>query len=77
MLERDQGTNQEEHVIDIEANRVEWAMESIVASGSSDKNAKQHVYLAKWKDIFQEENSWKTYENVVDSDPMLLEGYHE
>jgi len=77
LLEHDQGTYQEEHVIDIEANRVEWAMESIVASGSSDENAKQHVYLAKWKDIFQEENSWKTYKNVVDSDPMLLEGYHE
>jgi len=45
----------------------------VIASGPSDGNAGQHVYLFKWRDFSHEENTWEIYENVVDSNPRLLE----
>jgi hypothetical protein len=41
-------------------------MEWIIASGPSDDNSRQQVFLVEWKDFSQEENTWETYENVVE-----------
>jgi len=50
-------------------------MESIIASGPSDNNPKQHVFLVKWKDFSHEENTWETFFNVASHDKKLLEEY--
>jgi len=47
-----------------------------VASGPTDHNPKQHVFLVKWKGYAQEENTWETYENVVEHNKKLLEEYY-
>ena len=52
-------------------------MESIIASGPSDDNPKQHVFLGKWKDLSQGENTWETYENVMNYDSRLMEDYYK
>jgi hypothetical protein len=51
-------------------------MEKTIASGPSDNNPKQHVFLVKWKDYSQEENMWETYENVAEHDKSLLKDYY-
>jgi len=51
-------------------------METIIASGHSDGNPKQHVSLIKWNDFTQEENMWETYENVAEHNTQLLEEFY-
>jgi hypothetical protein len=34
------------------------------------------VFLVKWKDYEQEENTWETYENVAEHNMKLLEEYY-
>jgi hypothetical protein len=41
-------------------------MESIIASGPSDDNPKKHVDLVKWDGYSHDENTWETYENVLE-----------
>jgi transposase InsO family protein len=77
LLERYKGTNPKKPIIEVEADGEDWVMESIIASGPSDGNAKQHVFLVKWKDYSHEENTWETYENVADNDLRLLEEYYK
>jgi len=48
LLEHDQATDPKKHVIEIEADRNNWVMESIIASGPSDDNPHHHVFLVKW-----------------------------
>jgi hypothetical protein len=50
-------------------------MESIIGSGPSDDNPRQHVFLVRWKGFSQEENMWETYENVVEHDERLLDDH--
>jgi hypothetical protein len=76
LLERYKGTNPEKPVIEIKPDGEDWVMETIVASGPSDNNPKQHVCLVKWKDFTQEENAWETYENVAEHDQGLLKDYY-
>jgi len=52
-------------------------MESIIASSPSDGNVKQHVFLVKWKDFTQEENTWETYEHVAEHNMQLLEDFYK
>jgi hypothetical protein len=76
LLERYKGTDSKKQVVKIEPDREDWVMETIVASGPSDNNPKQHVFLVKWKDYNQEENTWETYENLAEHDKKLLEDYY-
>jgi hypothetical protein len=52
-------------------------MESIIASEISDDNSRRHVFLVRWKDFTQEDNTWETYENVAEHDMKLLEDNYE
>jgi hypothetical protein len=76
-LERYKGMNPKKQLIEIEADGEEWVMESIIASGPSDGNRKQHVFLMKWKDFTDEENMWETYHNVTEHGDELLEEYYK
>jgi len=77
LLERYKGADPKKQLIEVEADGEDWVMESIIASGPSDGNPNQHVFLVKWKDFTQEENTWETYENVAEHDMGLLEDYYE
>jgi len=76
LLERYEGTDPKKQVIEVEAEGEDWVMEAIIASGPSDSNPKQHLFLVKWKDFTQEENTWETYENVAEHDMGLLKDYY-
>jgi len=76
LLERYRGTNPEKPVIEIEPDGEDRTMETIVASGPTDYNPKQYVFLVKWKDFSQEENTWETYLNVAEHNMGLLEDYY-
>jgi len=73
LLERYRGTDPKKEIVEIEADGEDWVMESIIASGPSDGNPKQHVFLVKWKDFTQEENTWESYEAVTEHGMDLLE----
>jgi transposase InsO family protein len=77
LLERYKGTDPKKQVIEIEADGEEWMMESIIASGPSDNNRKEHVFLVKWKGFSDEENTWETYGNVTEHDNELLKDYYK
>jgi len=77
LLERYKGTDSKKQVIDIEADGDDWVMESVLASEPSDDNPKRHVFLVKWKDFAQEENTWETYENVANHSLRLYEDYYK
>jgi hypothetical protein len=47
-----------------------------VASGPTDHNPKQHVFLIKWRNNAQEENTWETYENIMEHNKELLKEYY-
>jgi len=66
LLERYKGTDSKKMIIEIKADGEDSVMESIIASGSSDDNPKQHVFLVKWKGFTQEEEMWETFENVAE-----------
>jgi hypothetical protein len=34
------------------------------------------VFLLKWKNFAQEENTWETYENITEHNKELLEEYY-
>jgi len=76
LLERYNGTDPKKQVIEVEDDGEEWEMESIVASGPSDGNHKYHVFLVKWKGFSQEENTWETYDNVVENNMGLLKDFY-
>jgi hypothetical protein len=76
LLERYKGTDPKKSVIEIEPDGEDWVMETIIASGPSDNNPKQHVFLVKWKDFTQEDNTWKTYENVAEHNKELFKYYY-
>jgi len=77
LLERYKGTDPKKQVVEIEADREDWVMESIIASGPSDGDSKQHVFLVKWKDFMQEENTWESYENVAEHNMELLKDFYK
>jgi len=77
LLERYRGTDPKKQVVEIEADGEDWVMESIIASGPSDGDCKQHVFLVKWKDFTQEENTWESYENVAEHNVDLLEDFYK
>jgi len=35
------------------------------------------VFLVKWKDFTEEENTWETYENVAEHNMKLLEDFYK
>jgi hypothetical protein len=76
-LERYQGTDHKQQVVELEADGEDWETESILASEDSDGNPKQHVFLVKWTGFLQEENTWETYANVAEHHMGLLEEYYE
>ena len=76
LLERYKRTDPKGQVIEIEVDGEDWEMETIVASRPTDHNPKQHVFLVKWKNYAQEENTWETYENVAEHNKELLEKYY-
>jgi len=72
LLEQYKGTDPKKQVVEVEADGEDWVMESIIACRPSDGNVRQHVFLVKWKDFTQEENTWETYENVAEHNMGLL-----
>jgi hypothetical protein len=76
LLERYKETDPKKQIIEIEADTEDCEMETIVASRPSDHNPKQHVFLVKWKDYTQEENTWETYENIMTHNEELMEDYY-
>jgi hypothetical protein len=49
LLEHSKRTDRKKAVIEIEADRNDCVMESIIASRPSDNNVKKPVFLVKWK----------------------------
>jgi len=52
-----QGTYPKKEVVEIEADDAGWKMETIIASGCSDKDPRKHVYLVKWEGYSHDENT--------------------
>jgi hypothetical protein len=77
VLEKYRGKNPEREVVEIESDDAGWKMESIIASGPSNDDASKHVYLVKWEGYLHEENTWETFENVMENAEELLEEYYE
>jgi hypothetical protein len=75
LLKRYKGTDPKKPIIEIEAEGQEWTMESIIASGPSDDNFKHYVFLVKWKEFTQEENTWEIYQNVAEHNLELLKDF--
>jgi len=76
LLGRYRGKGPEREEVEIEADDAGRKMENIIASGPSNNDAKKHVYLIRWETYTQEENTWETYENVVEYAEELLEEYY-
>jgi hypothetical protein len=76
LLERYRGKNPEREVIEIEANDAGWMMEKIIASGPSNDDASKHVLWVKWKDYTHVENTWESFDNVMESAGSLLKDYY-
>lgn len=64
-------------MVEIEAGGEDWMMENIMASGPSNDNAKQYIILVKWKDYSHNENTWESYDNVMEHDKDLIKKYYE
>jgi hypothetical protein len=47
LLERYKGTDPKKPVVEIEPDGEDWVMETIIASGPTDNDPKQHVFLVK------------------------------
>ena len=77
LLERYRGKNPEREVIEIEADDAGWTMENVIASGPSNDDASKHVFLVKWKDYTCEENTWETFDNVIENAEDLLKEYYK
>jgi len=77
LLEKYRGTNPEREVVEIEADDSGWKIESIIASGPSDDDGSKHVYLVKWEGFPHEENTWESYDNVVEFTYEVLEEYYK
>jgi len=76
LLELYKGTDPKKQVVKIEPDGEDWEMETIVASGPTDDNPKHHVFLVKWKGYAQEENTWETYENIIEHKKELMAEYY-
>jgi len=77
LLERYKGDNPERPMVEFEADKEGWNMETIIASGPSDDDVKKHVYLDKWEGLTHDKNTWETYENVVESSMESLDDYYD
>jgi len=77
LLERYRGEDPKKQVIEIEADDAGWKMESIIASGPSDDDARKHVYLVKWEGYSHDENTWENYENIAENAKELLKDYYK
>jgi len=72
LLERYRGSDPKKQVVEIEADNFGWKMQSILTSGPSDDDAKKQVSLVKWEGYLDDENTWETYENVLESSMDLF-----
>lgn len=52
-------------------------MAFMLTSGPSDDNPNGHVYFVQWLGYSQDENTWETHENVMESSKELLEQSYE
>jgi hypothetical protein len=50
-------------------------MALIIASGHSDEDSPKCIYLVKGEGYSRDENTWKTYENVLECSSDLLKEY--
>jgi len=62
--------------MEIETDDARWTMEAMIASWPSDDDPRKHVYLVQWKGYSHNENTWKTYENVLECSSDLLKYYY-
>ena len=76
LLEQYRGTNRKKQVVEIEADDAGWKMQSFIVSGPSDEDPRKHVYLVKWEGYSHDENTWETYENVLECLLNLLKEYY-
>jgi len=65
LLEKYRGEDPKKEVVEIEASDGWWTMETVIACGPSTDDATKHVYLVQWEGYSHEDNTWETYENVV------------
>ena len=77
LLEKFRGKDPEKEVVEIEADDAGWKMESMIPSGPSNDDITKHVYLVKWEGYSHEDNTWETYENVMENAEKLLAEYYE
>jgi hypothetical protein len=57
LRKRYKGTDLKKQIIEIKSDGEDWVMEWILATGPSNDNPKQHVFLVQWKDFTQKENT--------------------
>lgn len=60
----------------MEADDAGWMMDMIIASGLSNEGPSKRVYLIKWEGHSHEQNTWETYDNVMDHAEELLEEHY-
>jgi hypothetical protein len=77
LLERYRWEVKEAPVVEVEADGDEWVMESIIASGPSNDHGKKHIYLVKWRGFTHDDNTWESYDNVVEYDNKLLQDFYD
>jgi len=76
LLEWYQGTDPMKKVVEIEADDTGWKMELLIASGTSDDDPRRNVSIVRWQGYSHDENTWETYENVLECSLELLKEYN-
>jgi hypothetical protein len=76
-LERYRRKNPDMGVIELEADDAGWTIEKVIASGRSNDDVSNHVFLIKWKDYRHKENAWEKFDNVMENAEELLKDYYE
>jgi hypothetical protein len=51
--------------------------EAVIASRPTDNDHRKHVFLVKWENYTHDENTWESYEHVLEVAPKLLAGYYD
>jgi transposase InsO family protein len=77
LLERYRGDIKERDIPAIEADNEGWIPEAVIASGPTDDDHKKHVFLVKWEGYTHEENTWESYDHLMEVSPELVDKFYE
>jgi hypothetical protein len=72
LFERYRGTDPKKQVVEIKDDDGGLKMESIIASGPSDEDPRDDLYLFMWEDYMHHENTWEMNEIVLECWSDLL-----